>query len=86
MLRGFASVEENILTQEKVRWEDLNSFCILLDEIQGIEWRSGRSLVHIARRGHVRSADEVLVVNAKGNKNPGKPDVDVATIKMGLTE
>jgi len=42
--------------------------------------------VHIARRGHVRSADEVLVVNAKGNKNPGKPDVDVATIKMGLTE
>jgi hypothetical protein len=37
MLRGFASAEENILTEEKVRREDLNSFYLLPDGIQGIE-------------------------------------------------
>ena len=73
MLRGFTSVEKNILTQDKVRREDLNSFYLLPVGIQGIEWRSGSSLVYVTRRGQARSADEILVVNAKGNKNPVKP-------------
>jgi hypothetical protein len=37
MLRGFVGAEKNILTQEEVRREDLNSFYLLPDGIQVIK-------------------------------------------------